>query len=229
MADVVMVPVPEELVDEVRTFLRMVQFRTAGTGWTADLVDSHLNRMPDDARALACVVAQRVVTGTTPDDAELSVQFGISKRDLFASAQELNEIVIEPYPGFFLSRYAMTLQIVDCSPCRSLAPRSCAPGRMRTPASWRIERTRRPPTRLPPPSRRSVSAPRSARRRSASLGNVRPGSTRHQEAADKSESRECAPHEHQTLASEETPKVSVWNHCSVRNHEKKTATSTQTP
>jgi hypothetical protein len=102
MADVVMVPVPEQLVDDVHKFLLMAQFRAAGTGWTAELVDTHLRRMPDDARALACTVARRIAAGSTPDDAELSVQFGISKRELFACAQELNEITIEPHPGFFL-------------------------------------------------------------------------------------------------------------------------------
>jgi hypothetical protein len=101
MTNWVMVPVPEELAAEVHRYLLLNQMRS-NAGWTLDLVDKHLRGLQDDARALACAVARRVATGTTPDDAELAAQFGLSLREVFACAQELNEVAVEPNPGLFI-------------------------------------------------------------------------------------------------------------------------------
>src|SRR5262245_17357008 len=97
-----MVPVPEELQEQVQQFLMSLRFKQGSGGWTADLVDAHLRGLADDAQALACAVARRVATGTTPDDAELATQFGFSLREVFACAQELNEVTVEPNPGLFI-------------------------------------------------------------------------------------------------------------------------------
>ena len=102
MATWVMVPVPEELAQQVQQFMMFLGMRAGDTSWNADLIDTHLRGLDHDAQALACVVARGVAAGTTPSDSELADRLQLSKREVLALAQELNEIDLEPSPGLFL-------------------------------------------------------------------------------------------------------------------------------
>jgi hypothetical protein len=103
-----MVPVPEELSQQVQQFMMFLGMRAGDTSWNADLIDTHLRGLDHDAQALACVVARGVAAGTPPSDSELADRLQLSKREVLALAQELNEIDLEPSPGLFLALRSTT-------------------------------------------------------------------------------------------------------------------------
>jgi hypothetical protein len=98
----VMVPIPEELERQVSQFLMFLGMKAGATQWNAELIDTHLRGLEPEAQTLACAVARSVIAGTTPADTELADRLRLSKREVLALAQELNEIALEPSPGVLL-------------------------------------------------------------------------------------------------------------------------------
>ena len=98
----VMVPIPEEFEQQVRQFLMFMGMSAGKASWNAELIATHLRGLDPDAQALAAVVARSVADGTTPADTELADRLHVSKREVLALAQEVNEITLKPSPGLLL-------------------------------------------------------------------------------------------------------------------------------
>ena len=99
MTNWVMVPVPEELEQQVAHWLMLLQFTTDGPTWDAERVDAHLRALERDPRALACAVARGVAAGRPRLDTDLALEFELSERELLGLAQEVNDVTVEPFPG----------------------------------------------------------------------------------------------------------------------------------
>jgi hypothetical protein len=99
MAGWVMVPVPEEFEHEVQRYLMTLGMRAGNAQWDSENIAGHMDALDPDARALACAVARAVTAGGSPTDADMAAQLDVSRRELLALAQLVNEIDLDPSPG----------------------------------------------------------------------------------------------------------------------------------
>lgn len=87
----VMVPVPEELADEVQLLLFRRPFTRAVAAWATDEVVDHVVGLRDRARSVVVEVAERTVRSRSVELAVVADALGISDPEIRGLTQELNE------------------------------------------------------------------------------------------------------------------------------------------
>lgn len=87
----VMVPVPEEYVEEVMQFVLRSRARASIEAWTAESIAELYAGIDEPSRALLSYVARAAAGGTELDEAEAAQRLELTQREIFAIFRELND------------------------------------------------------------------------------------------------------------------------------------------
>jgi hypothetical protein len=98
----VMVPVPPELVVEVKGYLMQLGFKDLVPLWEASLVEQHLRTLPDDARAVLLTVADAVLAHRLVDEADVASRLGLEVNQVHTLVAAVNDVRLDPSPGDML-------------------------------------------------------------------------------------------------------------------------------
>ena len=79
---VVMVPVPEELVDEVRHYLMVLAGRGSSEGWSDESVERLYDQLDEPARAVVTSIARTIADGELATVTAIAEATGTSVRDV---------------------------------------------------------------------------------------------------------------------------------------------------
>jgi hypothetical protein len=94
----VMVPVPEELAEEVQVLLMRLMFRANMPDWDLESLRAHADQLDDDALAVVTTVARASRTVGSVEAEDLTRSLGVGERELLGLVRELNETRITPAP-----------------------------------------------------------------------------------------------------------------------------------
>ena len=98
-----MVPVPEDLADEVKRYLMQIDMRAAAKERTSLDVETVCRDLPafnDRCRLALSALARATLTGTHLTVGELAEQLGWASHDTVGVVQELNELVWAAFGPF---------------------------------------------------------------------------------------------------------------------------------
>lgn len=90
--DPVMVPVPAELVDDVRRHVNMLAARAASGDWSDESVGRLYDRLDEDARAVLKMVARNVADGEPASVAAIADATGIGARQVRGIVVEITHL-----------------------------------------------------------------------------------------------------------------------------------------
>ena len=108
----VMVPVPEELTEQVQVLLYQLRYQAAaGPRWDEEAMGEHLLALAEEPRALLCAVAAGVVAGNPIEDAALAERLGVTVREMFGLVMEANDVTVRPFAGNII--FAVSDEIDD--------------------------------------------------------------------------------------------------------------------
>ena len=96
--EMVMVPVPEDLVPRVSVLLFQLEYM-ACPQWNEALIGDHMLSLADEPRALVSAVAAGVQDGQPIEDAMLAEQLQVSVREVFGLVGEANHFTVGAPPG----------------------------------------------------------------------------------------------------------------------------------
>jgi hypothetical protein len=94
----VMVPVPEELAEEVHVLLMQLMFRARMPDWDLESLAAHAEQLDDDALAVVTTVARASRTVGNIDAEDMARSLDIAERELLGLVRELNETRKRPSP-----------------------------------------------------------------------------------------------------------------------------------
>jgi hypothetical protein len=97
--DWVMVPVPEELADDVERLLFQLKFKDSMVQWTADLMRAHLLSLSDEARRAVFAVSAAALAGEPLEDIELAARLGVPQREIYAVLRDANDVTVAALGG----------------------------------------------------------------------------------------------------------------------------------
>ena len=92
----VMVPVPEEHVQDVMQFVVRLASQASVEPWTQDAVAQVFEEIDEPARALLSSVANGVINGKPLTEADASAIIGMNWREVAGMVRELNEVATVP-------------------------------------------------------------------------------------------------------------------------------------
>ncbi len=95
----VMVPVPEELMQEVQILLYQLRGRANAPRWDDEAMGRHLLALEEEPRAVLSAVAAGVVAGDPVEATVLAERLGVSVRELFGLVMEANDVTVAPFAG----------------------------------------------------------------------------------------------------------------------------------
>jgi hypothetical protein len=95
----VMVPVPEELVDEVQGLLFALRFRSDIPEFDVGAMGEHLLTLGPEAGHVMATVASAVVDGRGVEPSDLAQELGVSVRELFGLVAEANDVTVRKFGG----------------------------------------------------------------------------------------------------------------------------------
>jgi len=94
----VMVPVPEELADQVSMFVFQLKFRAEVPKWNDILMREHLASLADEPRAVLCAVAAGVRARDPIQDVHLAERMGVALPEVLGLVREANDVALD-VPG----------------------------------------------------------------------------------------------------------------------------------
>src|SRR5579871_4617390 len=94
--EIVMVPVPTELVADVDALLFRLRFQANAPSFDHEAMGEHLLMLSEEPRAVLLEVAAGVLEGRPRSDTELVAQFGVTLRELFGIVTEINDVTVRP-------------------------------------------------------------------------------------------------------------------------------------
>lgn len=103
----VMVPVPEEHVEEVMTFVLRAVARASIEDWDADSMTQFFNDVDEPSRALMSVVARATLAGKELSEPETADMIELSRRETLGILRELNDLardITPPRPMVLIQR-----------------------------------------------------------------------------------------------------------------------------
>lgn len=90
--DWVMVPVPEELTEQVQALLLGLSYKSALAQWDDDTIGEHMLSLEAEPLGVLCAVAGGVVDGEPIEDVQVAETFKVSVREVYGLVREANDV-----------------------------------------------------------------------------------------------------------------------------------------
>ncbi len=88
----VMVPVPEEHVEEAMTLILRIAARSRQVPWDQEAVEAVFQEADEPTKSVLSAVSRAVAAGTTPVDHQLAESIELQQREVLGIIRELNEL-----------------------------------------------------------------------------------------------------------------------------------------
>ena len=95
----VMVPVPEELLEQVDELLLKLRLGLEASPFDSTAMGEYLLSLDEQPRGVLLEVAAAVVAGQPLDDVELADILGITVRELFGLLTDVNDVTVRVFTG----------------------------------------------------------------------------------------------------------------------------------
>lgn len=85
-------PVPRDLVDEVRVFIFHLSLQGTPNAWNMDSLGGHWASLDDDAKRMLVVVARAMLRGAPISTTDVAEALGINLRETYGLVHMTNEV-----------------------------------------------------------------------------------------------------------------------------------------
>lgn len=107
----VMVPVPEEHVQDVMQFVVRLASQASVEPWTQEAVAQVFEEIDEPARALLSAVAKGVINGKPLNEGDASAIIGMNWREVAGMVRELNEMAASRSHPALVGRRSLTVTL----------------------------------------------------------------------------------------------------------------------